>query len=134
MTEAEHIAHLVERYCAAHSDMRHPTPEFRHPAAYALLPDVNAWLCNVYGGPLECWTALLEAGKEWFPDPMATPIGKYFCYRFEAEGNVWWGGREEFRPLTLGYLAWRGLKPPVEFEGSVEPFRGNGGHDGNVRT
>jgi len=106
---AEIVAGHVSRNLNQKGSFRQLPADMRHPSVLAMSTDVRQWMVEQLGGPLEYWTLLLAAAKEWFPDRNTTRLGHTFCVRFEVEDATFWNDREEFEYLRLDYLQWKGI-------------------------
>jgi hypothetical protein len=98
---------FVKDYLATHPEYEYPESGDRHPAILASGAQMQPWLVERFGGPLPYWKAMFESAKVWFKPGCDSREFRIFCFFFEAEGNICWGGRPEFEALSSEYNTWR---------------------------
>jgi hypothetical protein len=113
---------LLARYLADNPGYGVPSGD-RHPAILALSIPVKHWICDQLGIE-RYWRHMLSAAEVWFQEPYERRIFRYFCLRFEAEGNIFWQGRPEFVAISGRYTQWRAqMVPNNSFK--PKPLRGS---------
>ncbi len=110
MKPNEIIDELINSYLKAHPNIEPPVFDdeyMQHPSVIAMTSNIQSWMTDECGGPLEYWSLMLAAAKEWFPDVNKIKLGHIFCVRFECYANTWWDEIEECQPLQKEYYNWR---------------------------
>lgn len=110
MKSSDQISWLIDLYIRDHPDFEPLEDKYMHPSVLALHGDIMPWLVKHFSDPVEFWTVLLDAAKEWFPDKNKTKLGHLFCLRFECTDLTCWNGWKPIQPVVQSYAEWRGFK------------------------
>jgi hypothetical protein len=110
-SDAAKVIYLINLFYQDHQTIA-PDSELDHPAFFATRSPFRNWLLVQLGGdPLDYWSMVYKAAREWFPGPGYPKALHSFCMSMETHACTFcWHEREGFRQLLDDLLNWKAKK------------------------